>query len=224
MSKKFIIGASIALAVILIGGVIFYFLNQASADMVATKDFCNGTKGAANTLCVKNAGVLRAEMAKRDTSRFKQTLKNMDALRNFVPPVASPSPTPSATNGNNACPAVMKTCPDNSTVGYDTTKPGCVYKDCPTTTLIQPSITSFTASTVTLDPITGPAFKITLNWVTANTTGCTASAVPEIASWSGVKPTTGTATFDSEFPAAFSKLTLTCTGATGTTPVSKTLP
>jgi hypothetical protein len=94
MSRKFIIGSSIALAIILIWGISFYFLNQASADTAVTKDFCNGAKGAAYTLCVKNAGVLRTEMAKRDSARFKQTLRNMDNLRNFVPSAATVSTSP----------------------------------------------------------------------------------------------------------------------------------
>jgi len=98
MSKKFIIGASIALALILGGGAGFYFWNQASADTVATKDFCNGAKGSAYALCVKNVATLRAEMAKRDEARFRQTLRNMDRLRNFdgtvtIAPTVSTSPS-----------------------------------------------------------------------------------------------------------------------------------
>lgn len=97
MNKKFTIGAIIAFVVILGGGVSLYSMNQASADTVVTKDFCNGTKGAAYTLCVKNADILRAEMAKRDSKRFKQSLKNMDNLRNFTPTVTvSTSPSSSS--------------------------------------------------------------------------------------------------------------------------------
>jgi hypothetical protein len=36
-----------------------------------------------------------------------------------------------ATPGTS-CPAALKTCPDGSTVGYDTSKSGCVYLPCPT--------------------------------------------------------------------------------------------
>jgi hypothetical protein len=102
MSKKFIIGSSIALALILGGGAGFYFWNQASADTAVTKDFCNGTKGTAYTLCVKNAGVLRAELAKRDSTRFKQTLRNMDALRNFNGTTTATGATTGTTNVSTA--------------------------------------------------------------------------------------------------------------------------
>lgn len=84
MSKKFIIGASIALALILGGGLGYYFWNQASADVV-TKDFCTGTTGNGWKNCVANAVILRGELATRDSTKFARALKNADTLRNYVP-------------------------------------------------------------------------------------------------------------------------------------------
>jgi len=115
MSKKFIIGASIALVLILGGGVAYYFWNQASADVV-TRDFCNGVTGRGWKNCVANAVVLRNELGSRDATKFKRALSNADTLRNYVPgkgtispsisPSKSVSPSPTVTNADN-CTGVM---------------------------------------------------------------------------------------------------------------------
>lgn len=49
-----------------------------------------------------------------------------------VLPGTSPPPT-TGSNEQSGCPAVLKTCPDGSTVNYDKSKPGCVYLPCPVT-------------------------------------------------------------------------------------------
>ena len=205
MSKKFIIGASIALALILGGGIGYYFWNQASADAAAS-DWCAGLTGGAWKNCVANVAVLKKEMSRVSSSRFQKTLRNADALRGFTPAGTSTTPVKTGTTSGST--------PAGTTTGAST---GTVK------TAIQPTITSFTASTITMDKLVGPNFKVTLKWATANTISCTASASPETALWTGVKPTTGTVTFDSTFPAAFMKLTLTCAGEAGTTPAARTI-
>lgn len=132
MSKKFIIGASIALVLILGVGAGFYFWNQASAD-VASKDFCNGTTGTGWKNCAANAVVLRSEMARVDASRFKKTLLNADKLRNFVPGVTTKTITPTCsvpvTPSVAVCEGVTAYLGANYTGNGICLKPGSYNKD-----------------------------------------------------------------------------------------------
>jgi len=80
MNKKFIIGAIIALVLILGGGVGYYYYNQASADAY-TKDFCNGIQGQTWRNCVQNMASWKAYMQKVDNTRFKQMVNTADKNR-----------------------------------------------------------------------------------------------------------------------------------------------
>jgi len=84
MSKKFIVGAIIALVLILGGGAGYYVYNRASADAY-TKDFCNGIQGQTWRNCVQNMANWKAYMQRVDSARFKQMVNNADKLRNFKP-------------------------------------------------------------------------------------------------------------------------------------------
>ena len=133
MNKKLLVGLIIA-AIVIIGGGIGYYYWQASADAFS-QDYCAGVKGTQWKNCVQNMATWKKFMQGHSNTQFTRVI-------NFMDNQANPSKGSSSGSSSNssACPAVMKTCPDGTLVGYDTAVSGCVYKACPA--VAKPVLTS----------------------------------------------------------------------------------
>lgn len=87
----------------------------------------------------------------------------------------------------------------------------------PTSTAIQPVISKFAIT----EASGGTAYSF--DWTVSNATSCMASSSPTLSTWNGAKALAGTLTVTKTYVVAGSKYTLTCTGATGSTPAVKTI-
>ena len=74
MNKKALIGVIIAVAILVIGTITYYFYNQASADAY-TQTFCAGFQGTQWRNCNSNVATWRKFMATHTEKKFLKMVK-----------------------------------------------------------------------------------------------------------------------------------------------------
>ena len=107
MNKKFLIGAIIAVVLIVGGGIGYYFYSQASADAYA-QSACAGITGNAYKNCTTNMIAFKKFMQRHSTSQFNKVLSYLDTQAN---PSGKVTPSPAKSTPGGTTPGDTPTTP-----------------------------------------------------------------------------------------------------------------